>query len=148
MWECLFVIKKWSQNFHLCIEEKLEVAVSANLQVRVVYCSYGNKWERDKQSQTRKICFEVRTTCSMFPLSPLWKMFTIIARKITQCHNTYNELPQELLEPQIPHLFLQEQYTTRTCKFAEAATSNSSIQSKTLSDHFLIINKHSHNKHL
>jgi len=37
--------------------------------------------------------------------------------------NTHNELPQELLNPQAPHLFLQKQHT-RTSKLAEAITSN------------------------
>jgi len=31
-------------KFHLCIEEKLKVAASANLRVRVGYYSCGNKW--------------------------------------------------------------------------------------------------------
>ena len=43
------------------------------------------------------------------------------SRKITRCRNTYNELPQELLNPQVPHLFPQEQHATR--KLVEAATS-------------------------
>jgi len=33
------------------------------------------------------------------------------SRKITQWRNTYNELLQELLDPQVPHLFPQEQHT-------------------------------------
>jgi len=32
------------------------------------------------------------------------------SRKITWCRNTYNELPQELLDSQILHLFPQEQH--------------------------------------
>ena len=43
--------------------------------------------------------------------------------------NTYNELPQELLEPQVPHLFPQEQHT-RTRKLAEATTSTTSPNTK------------------
>ena len=35
-------------------------------------------WERDEQSQTREICFEVRATCSMSPPSPLWRISNII----------------------------------------------------------------------
>ena len=42
--------------------------------------------------------------------------------KITRYCNTYNGLPQELLDPQVPHLFPQEQHT-RTCKLVEDATS-------------------------
>jgi len=38
------VSKKWSQSVLLCIEKKLEDAASANLRVRVVYCTCGNKW--------------------------------------------------------------------------------------------------------
>ena len=30
----------------------------------------------------------------------------------TWCHNTYNELPQEHLNPQVTHLFSQEQHIT------------------------------------
>jgi len=49
-------------------------------------------------------------TCS--PPSTLWRIFTKKwSRKITWCCNTYNELPQELLDPQVPHLFMQEQHT-------------------------------------
>ena len=41
------------------------------------------------------------------------------SHKITRCHNTYNELPQKLLDPQVSHLFSQEQHA-RTRKLVEA----------------------------
>ena len=50
--------------------------------------------------------------------------------------NTYNELPQELLDRQVFNLFPQEQYT-RTRKLAETATSTTPpIQGGTLGDLF------------
>jgi len=57
---------------------------------------------------------------------------------MTRCRNTYNELPQELLDPQVPHLFPQERYTTRTFKLAKVATSTTPPITNivTLGDHF------------
>ena len=44
--------------------------------------------------------------------------------------NSYNELlPQELLDPQVPHLFPQEQHM-RTRKLAKAATSTTPLKYK------------------
>ena len=56
---------------------------------------------------------------------------------ITRWRNTYNELPKELLDSQVAHLFPQEQHTTRTRKLAEAATFNSfKYKSGTVGDPF------------
>jgi len=61
---------------------------------------------------------------SLYPYLYRYEYFHYnLSRKIIWCHNTYNELPQELFDPQVPHLFPQKQYATRTRKFVEAATS-------------------------
>ena len=84
---------------------------------------YKHKWERDKKSQIQEICFEIRAHLLYIPAFNIMKDFHYNQSwKITQYRNTYNELPHELLDSQVPHLFPQEQYT-RTRKLTEAATS-------------------------
>ena len=83
---------------------------------------YKHKWERDEQSQTRENCFEVRAPLLYVPAFNTMKDFhENRSRKITQCRNTYNEFTLELLDPQVPNLFLQEQHT-QAHKLAEVAT--------------------------
>jgi len=67
-----------------------------------------------------KIVSRFKHTCSTSPPSTLWMISTI---PITQDHSLpqpYNELPQKLLDPQVPHLFPQEQHT-HAHYFIEAA---------------------------
>jgi len=67
---------------------------------------------RDKQSQIHEIYFEFRAYLLYVPAFTTMKDFYYNrSRKITRYRNTYNELPQELLDLQVSHLFLQEQHT-------------------------------------
>jgi len=79
--------------------------------------------ERDEQSQTQENCFEVRAHLLYVLAFNTMKDFHYNqSRKIIWCHNTYNEVPQKLLDPQVPHLSQQEQHT-RTHKLADVAIS-------------------------
>jgi len=70
-----------------------------------------HKWERDEQPQTSENYFEVRAHLLYVPAFNTMKDFHYNrSLKITQCRNTYNDLPQELLDSQVSHLFSQEQH--------------------------------------
>jgi len=112
------------------------------------HARYKHKWiEREMSNRKHgRICFEIRATCSMSPPSPQWRISTKIdhARSFGTATPTASSLKNSWTHKN-PHLFPQEQYTTRTRKFVEAATSNFSlIQRWKLCDHFLITNKLSH----
>ena len=63
-----------------------------------------HKWERDKQSQTRENYFKIRAHLLYVPAFNTMKDFhNKRSHKITRRCNTYNELSQELLDPQEQH---------------------------------------------
>ena len=109
----------------LLVEYKCKQKIPSIYQLSTRKCQACNRYEqyqharyktqereRDEQSQILENYFEVRVYLLYVPAFNTMKNFHYNQScKITRCHNTYNELPQELLDPQITHLFPQEQHT-------------------------------------